>query len=205
MRRTAVALAISCLGLAAGLFTLDVARDDPGYWFAGASTLDAAVLLVTGWALIGCGVVAWARDPSARFGPLFAAAGFAWFLLEWNNPGIDSAAAFTLGLCLYASCPPLVAHAVLSTPPGRRLSRVEAGALALAYAAFVLGLGVLLPTSQLPAGLATVARLLPSGALGDALRASLLDGTWPWSQWAVLAAWGLAGGLAATRWFRWSG
>ena len=31
------------LGLAAGLFTLDVARDDPGYWFAGASTLDAAV------------------------------------------------------------------------------------------------------------------------------------------------------------------
>ena len=48
MRRTAVAVAISCLGLAAGVFTLDVARDDPGYWFAGSSTLDAAVLLVTG-------------------------------------------------------------------------------------------------------------------------------------------------------------
>ena len=121
MRRTVVALAISSLGLAAGLFTLDAARDDPGYWFAGASTLDAAVLLVTGWALIGCGVVAWVRQPAGRFGPLFAAAGFAWFLLEWNNPGIDSALAFTVGLCLYASCPPLVAHAVLSTPPGRRL------------------------------------------------------------------------------------
>ena len=143
MRRTVVALAISSLGLAAGLFTLDVARDEPGYWFAGATTLDAAVLLVTGWALIGCGVVAWVRQPAGRFGPLFAAAGFAWFLLEWNNPGIDSALAFTVGLCLYASCPPLVAHAVLSTPPGRRLSRVEAGALVLAYAAFVAGLGVL--------------------------------------------------------------
>ncbi|HET7763201.1 MAG TPA: ABC transporter permease [Phycicoccus sp.] len=84
--------------------------------------------------------------------------------------------------------------------------RAEA-VLALANLVWVLllGLGVLLPTSQLPAGLATVARLLPSGALGDALRASLLEGTWPWPQWAVLAAWGLAAGLAATRWFRWSG
>ena len=94
------------------------------------------MLLGTGWALIGCGLAAWVRQPDGRFGPLFAAAGFAWFLLEWNNPGIDSALAFTVGLCLYASCPPLVAHAVLVDAGGATaLARREAVALALAYAA----------------------------------------------------------------------
>lgn len=84
--------------------------------------------------------------------------------------------------------------------------RAEA-VLALANLAWVLllGLGVLIPTSELPDGLATLARVLPSGALGDALRASLLDGAWPWAQWAVLAAWAAAAGAAASRWFRWSG
>ena len=51
----------------------------------------------------------------------------------------------------------------------------------------------------------SVAGLLPSGALGDALRSALLDGAWPWPQWAVLAAWGTVAGVAAARWFRWSG
>jgi ABC-2 type transport system permease protein len=84
--------------------------------------------------------------------------------------------------------------------------RAEA-VLALANLAWVLflGLGVLLPTDRLPAGLATVARALPSGALGDAVRDSLLAGGWPWPQWAVLVAWGAVASLAASRWFRWSG
>ncbi len=84
--------------------------------------------------------------------------------------------------------------------------RAEA-VLALANLLWVvfLGLGVLVPTSQLPDGLGTAARLLPSGALGDALRASLLEGAWPWASWAVLVGWGSVAGLAASRWFRWSG
>lgn len=69
----------------------------------------------------------------------------------------------------------------------------------------LLGLGVLLPTAELPSGLGLVARALPSGALGDGLRAALVDGTWPWPQLAVLLAWGLVAGAAASRWFRWSG
>ncbi|HSC90612.1 MAG TPA: histidine kinase [Gaiellaceae bacterium] len=143
MPRTAVALAISALGIAAGSFTLDVAREDPGYWFAGDSALGAAALLGAGWTLIGCGLAAWARRPESRFGPLLVAAGFAWFLLEWNNPGIGSPLAFTAGLCLYASCPPLVAHALLASAPGRAASRLVAAALAAAYCGFVLLLGVL--------------------------------------------------------------
>ena len=69
----------------------------------------------------------------------------------------------------------------------------------------LLGLGTLVPTTSLPAPLDTVARLLPSGALGDAVRAALVDGTWAWGAWAVLALWGLGAGLLAARSFRWSG
>jgi signal transduction histidine kinase len=197
MRRTAVAVAISCLGLAAGLFTLDVARDDPGYWFAGSSVLDAAVLLVTGWVLIGCGLVAWVRQPGARFGPLFAAAGFAWFLLEWNNPGIDSALAFTVGLCLYVACPPLVAHAVLSTPPARRLSRVEAGSLITGYVAFVLGLGLLPALFFDPA--ANGCAQCPANLVLAADRPGLADDLTQVGLWSGLAAAFLLAGVVARR------
>lgn len=80
------------------------------------------------------------------------------------------------------------------------------GVLALANLAWVLllGLGVLLPTGRLPDPVATVARLLPSGALGDGLRLSLVSGGWPLSQWVVLLLWALAAGAATARWFRWS-
>lgn len=67
----------------------------------------------------------------------------------------------------------------------------------------LLGLGVLVPTDRLPGALATVAALLPSGALGDAVRLSFVDGAWPWAQWAVLVGWGVAGGLLTRRFFRW--
>ena len=84
--------------------------------------------------------------------------------------------------------------------------RAEA-VLAVANLAWVLllGLGVLAPTDQLPGALATVAALLPSGALGDAVRLSFVDGAWPWSQWAVLVAWAVVGGLLTRRFFRWGG
>ncbi|GIL34527.1 ABC transporter permease [Phycicoccus sp. DTK01] len=84
--------------------------------------------------------------------------------------------------------------------------RAEA-VLAIANLAWVvlLGLGVLVPTDRLPGALSTVAAALPSGALGDATRVALVDGGWPWGQWAVLVVWGAAAGAAAVRWFRWSG
>jgi ABC-2 type transport system permease protein len=67
----------------------------------------------------------------------------------------------------------------------------------------LLGLGVLVPTDRLPGALATVAALLPSGALGDAVRLSFVEGAWPWSQWAVLVGWAVVGGLLTRRFFRW--
>ena len=64
--------------------------------------------------------------------------------------------------------------------------------------------GVVLPASVLPSGPATFVGWLPSGALGEALRAALLDGRWDWRPLVVLAAWAVLLGAAARRWFRWS-
>ncbi|MBR7742226.1 ABC transporter permease [Phycicoccus sp. BSK3Z-2] len=81
------------------------------------------------------------------------------------------------------------------------------GVLAVANLVWVLllGLGLLLPTSSLPGPLSALAAALPSGALGDAVRAALVDGAWPWGPWVVLLVWGTAGTAGAVRWFRWSG
>ena len=84
--------------------------------------------------------------------------------------------------------------------------RAEA-VLALANLIWVLflGLGTLVPTAQLPGPLSRIAPLLPSGALGDSLRAALVDGAWAWGPDAVLLAWGVVAGVLASRLFRWSG
>jgi ABC-2 type transport system permease protein len=59
--------------------------------------------------------------------------------------------------------------------------------------------GILLAPSALPAGLAAVVELLPSGALAEGLRAALVDGAFaPWPL-ATLAAWALIAGGVATR------
>jgi ABC-2 type transport system permease protein len=50
---------------------------------------------------------------------------------------------------------------------------------------------------------AVIARALPSGALGDALRAALADGRVDVAAVGVLVAWALAASLAAARFFRW--
>lgn len=84
--------------------------------------------------------------------------------------------------------------------------RAEA-VLAVANLVWVLllaGGGVVLPPDLLPGPLADVAVLLPSGALGEALRSSLGGDGLPVGPVLVLTAWtAVAGGLAA-RTFRWS-
>lgn len=65
--------------------------------------------------------------------------------------------------------------------------------------------GLLVPTDRFPAGVAAVVRLLPSGALGDGLRAALTDhDTAVIGPVLVLMVWGVLGSLAVTRFFRWS-
>jgi signal transduction histidine kinase len=146
MRQRIVACTIvGAAGGAVGIATLASARHDPGGSFAGSSTLGAIAELGAGWALILAGLIFWLRRTNVC-GPLLVAAGLAWFLPEWGNPGIGSAAAFSIGLAGFVACPPLVAHAALAYPGGRVGSNVARATLAVGYAGAV-GLLGLLPTA----------------------------------------------------------
>ena len=135
-------LGIAALGLALGAFSLRVARDHSGYWFAGDSAVGAIALLGAGWAILACGLAVCLRGVRPA-GLLLVATGLAWFLPEWNNPSVRSALAFTMGLCLYAACPPLAAHALFAYPRGKLASPTERAGVAISYAGGVLVLGVL--------------------------------------------------------------
>lgn len=97
------------------------------------------------------------------------------------------------------------AFALLAACLGGAL-RAEA-VLALANLVWVLlaaAGGVLLPTEVLPGALGTVASVLPSAALGDALRAALVEGAWDWRALALLAGWAALAAAVARRLLRWS-
>lgn len=81
------------------------------------------------------------------------------------------------------------------------------GTLAVANGLYLLMLaagGLVVPADRYPEAWQSVVALLPSGALGDALRDVLLDGAGlPLPQLAVLAVWAVVAGLLARRFFRW--
>ncbi|WP_426566985.1 ABC transporter permease [Angustibacter sp. McL0619] len=74
----------------------------------------------------------------------------------------------------------------------------------LLWLLLVAGGAVLVPASTLPAGLEHVAGWLPSGALGEGLRAALVDGSLDLRSLAVLCVWTVAAAAASRRLFRWS-
>ncbi|MBO1750194.1 ABC transporter permease [Actinotalea sp. BY-33] len=111
-----------------------------------------------------------------------------------------------------AGVPGALLVVVLGTAAFTSLALLVAGTLraeavlAVANLLWVLllaGGAVLLPASLLPAPLAEVAVLLPSGALGEALRTVLTEGAVPLVPVAVLTAWTVLLGGAAVRLFRW--
>lgn len=81
------------------------------------------------------------------------------------------------------------------------------GVLAIANLVWVLLLalgGVIVPRTQMPAGLSHLAAVLPSGALGDGLRAAFQHGRLDGIPLLVLLAWGAVATALAARTFRWS-
>ena len=123
--------------------------------------------------------------------------------LGWR-PDAGSVAAIgfiVLGALALAACAIMIAGVL----------RAEA-TLAVANGIFLLLLvagGTALPLSSLPAPVAAIAALLPSGALGEGLRWSLLSTpttvwwTGPLANLAVLVAWMAIGAAIARRSFRW--
>ena len=100
---------------------------DPRHWIP-----DLAV----GWTFIGCGLVAWARRPESRTGPLMAATGFTWFLGNFAQVGM-AALAWVAAHLVYLHRGPLV-QLVLTYPSGRPASRLVRAAVAVGYAAAVI-------------------------------------------------------------------
>jgi signal transduction histidine kinase len=185
----AAQLGLLLAGLALGAVSLAIARGEPAFSLAGGSPAAGVAGLVAGWSLLAAGLGAWARRPASRFGLLVAAAGLAWLLAEWNNPGSDSAVAFTLGLVLQAACPPLVGQAALAYPDGRLRSRLERVAVAVAYGGAVLALGILPVLFFDPA--ATGCGECPANLLGvrddaEAFAALARVGVWLGLGWTLL-------------------
>ncbi|MEE1620210.1 ABC transporter permease [Zafaria sp. Z1313] len=74
----------------------------------------------------------------------------------------------------------------------------------LVWILLAAGGGVLIPGSRMPGLLEPLVQLLPSAALGDGLRAALVDGAFPAGQLLALGAWTVVAGFAATKWFKWN-
>jgi ABC-2 type transport system permease protein len=72
----------------------------------------------------------------------------------------------------------------------------------LVYLLLLAGGAVVLPSSSYGA-LGSVAQWLPSGALGDGMRAAFLDGSVNWSSLLCLAAWAAVGSVLTARTFSW--
>ncbi|MDN3904602.1 ABC transporter permease [Arthrobacter sp. YD2] len=64
--------------------------------------------------------------------------------------------------------------------------------------------GIIIPAGNLPGIVQPFVEVLPSAALGDALRSALIDSQFNISATLILLAWTILGGLGAVRWFKWS-
>jgi signal transduction histidine kinase len=128
---------------------------DPRHWIP-----DLAV----GWTFVGCGLVAWARRPESRTGPLMAATGCTWFLWNFASVGV-AVVAWVAAHLVYLHRGALV-HLVLTYPSGRPGSRPVRGAVAAGYA-----VAVITPLWRSPGATILLAGLLVAVCARDAARA----------------------------------
>jgi signal transduction histidine kinase len=97
------------------------------------------IALLSNWLTVSyvlCGLLAWARRPESRFGPLMVAAGFANFIstLSWTTNDLT----FTLGQALDLLPPVLLMHVFLAFPTGHLRGTLERALVVGAYIAAVL-------------------------------------------------------------------
>ncbi|TDP92115.1 ABC transporter permease [Labedaea rhizosphaerae] len=143
-------------------------------WLLVGGRLLACLAVVVGQ-LVVLGLVAWALGWSPSIGGLLG----------------------SLGVVLLG----VLAFGALGVLLGGALKAEIVLALAnIVWLVLLLGGGVIVATSSMPAGVADVVRLLPSGALADALRALLAEHAAPSVlSLVVLVVWGIAGAALAVR------
>ena len=187
-RTNAVAHAgVVAAAAALGVLTVRVVGSEPGVALVPPGAVGLAALLLPGWALVVVGLVGRARRQEVATAVLVGAAGFAWFLAEWNSPGVPTSPGFTTGLVLYAVITPLVAHAALCYPTGD----TPRAFLVAGYGIAVVGLGLLPALLADPAaqgcrdcGRDLLAVTSSPGAALDVTRGSLAAG----AAWSLAAA-----------------
>lgn len=104
--------------------------------------------------------------------------------------------AYVLGTAAFAGIGLTLAGTLSAT---RNLAVTNAAYLGLLFFG-----GIIVPPDRLPEAVATVVRLLPTGALAEAFAAATtVDPTGPAWVWAVLVVYAVAMPLLAVRWFRW--
>lgn len=111
-----------------------------------------------------------------------------------------------------AGAPAAVLVVVLGTAAFVALALLMAGTLRaeatlaganLVWVLLLAGGGVVVPVAQMPGGLSHLATVLPSGALGEALRAALLHADLAVVPCLVLLAWAVVAAALTARTFRW--
>jgi signal transduction histidine kinase len=106
------------------------------FWPYPVSTVMAVMHVAVAAAWIGAGLVAWARHPELRIGPLIVAVGIAW---EMQEPWWTSAVPATVGYLLGDLSLAVGTHAILAFPSGRLQSRPERVLVAASYATVLVG------------------------------------------------------------------
>ena len=149
-------------------------------------------------------------SPLPRSGLLLGKVG-ALLLVEVLQIVVISAVALLLGWDPHPSVLALVLAIVFGTAAFASLGLFVAGVLRaeatlaaanLVYLLLMAGGAVVLPSSAYGA-FGGVTRLLPSGALGDALRHATWTGDLRWSSLLVLLVWAVLGAALTARTFKW--
>ncbi len=149
-------------------------------------------------------------SPLPRSGLLLGKVG-ALLLVEALQILVISAVALTMGWRPHPSLVAALVTIVLGTAAFAALGLFVAGVLRaeatlaaanLVYLLLMAGGAVVLPSSAY-GGFGAVTRMLPSGALGDALRHAFWSGDFRWGSMLVLLVWAGIGAALTARTFTW--
>src|SRR5437868_8318575 len=118
-------------GVALGIYGYHLLRHD-----LHSSVPNALASIAVAWTFLAAGIVAWARRPASRVGPLMMLVAFC--LLERKLQYSHESAQFTFGF-LFGELGITVAfaHAVLSYPSGKLRSAFERSFIAASYAVVI--------------------------------------------------------------------
>lgn len=125
--------------------------------------------------------------------------GGAALLLGWD-PALSAAAVLGALMTVLAGTAAFASLGLLLA--GALRAEATLAAANLVYLLLMAGGAVVLPVASY-GGAGGLLAVLPSAALGEGLRAALLDGLVPLGQLLVLAGWAVLGTVATTRTFRW--